>query len=292
MKIKKGLLILILNFIYWVLLTSPISAVENCGIKVENGNSFKPNQSIETTLINFKNTYLTGTTFLQLYSNAGTEVAKITIDSGNYNKKIVINLASVRSISDGLYSLAVKNTNALSLSTLLCKDTINNICISLSGTCASLPPAAITHTYLTKECDFCGRCKVVNPLQPTPISYQQPPKYAECQACIEGTLLPLRGTSAPELGSYTALGCIPTSPDGFATWFLNKIMLVLGGIALMVMFFGVFTIISSAGVPEKLNEGKDMITASFAGIIFILFSILMLKVVGYDIFKLPDFNLP
>lgn len=88
--------------------------------------------------------------------------------------------------------------------------------------------------------------------------------------------------------SWTALGCIPTDPQGFVQWLLTTLAIpAAGGIAFLIMLFGVFTIIISSGNPEKLNQGKEMIVSAIAGLIMILFSVFLLRLIGVDILGIP-----
>ncbi len=85
----------------------------------------------------------------------------------------------------------------------------------------------------------------------------------------------------------TALGCIPTDPAAFVAWVLALAIKIGGGIAFLLMLAGGFTIMTSAGNPEQLNKGKSMITSAVSGLLFIIFSVLLLKIIGIDILGLP-----
>lgn len=87
----------------------------------------------------------------------------------------------------------------------------------------------------------------------------------------------------------TGLGCIPTQPTAFAGWFLGWAIGLAGGIAFLLILFGGFRVITSAGDPEKLQGGKDLITASVAGLLVIIFSLFLLRIIGFGILQLPGF---
>ena len=104
-----------------------------------------------------------------------------------------------------------------------------------------------------------------------------------------------RGTVVPGIcpGTEvnTALGCIPSDPAELAKWILSSAIYAGGGIAFLISVWGGIGIVLSAGNPEGINKNKEMITSALSGLLFIIFSVFILKLVGYDILKLPDFTL-
>jgi len=91
-------------------------------------------------------------------------------------------------------------------------------------------------------------------------------------------------------GSITGLGCIPTDPGNLAKWILSKAILMGGGIAFLLSLFGGITIILAAGNPEKISQGKEIITSAISGILLIIFSVFLLRLIGVDILQLPGFS--
>jgi len=87
----------------------------------------------------------------------------------------------------------------------------------------------------------------------------------------------------------TGLGCIPVEPINLAIWVLQRGILIGGGIAFLLSLFGGISIILAGGDPEKINQGKQIISSAVTGILFIIFSIFLLRFIGYDILKLPGF---
>jgi hypothetical protein len=63
-----------------------------------------------------------------------------------------------------------------------------------------------------------------------------------------------------------------------------------GGIAFLIMGVGAFLFITSQGNPEQLQKGKEMIVSAGAGLLFIIFSIFLLRLIGVDILKIPGFT--
>lgn len=85
----------------------------------------------------------------------------------------------------------------------------------------------------------------------------------------------------------TALGIVPTDEKGFTAWLLGWAIKLGGGIAFLLILVGGFKIITSSGDPEKVKEGGETITAAVSGLVFIIFSLFLLKLIGVDILKLP-----
>jgi Co/Zn/Cd efflux system component len=62
-----------------------------------------------------------------------------------------------------------------------------------------------------------------------------------------------------------------------------------GGIAFLLILFGGFQIMVSAGNPEQMNAGKEMVTSAIAGLLLIIFSVFLLRLIGYNILRIPGF---
>ncbi|MBL7150734.1 hypothetical protein ISS86_02280 [Candidatus Microgenomates bacterium] len=90
--------------------------------------------------------------------------------------------------------------------------------------------------------------------------------------------------------TWTALGCLPNTPEDFVAWLLSAAIKIGGGIAFLLMLGGGFTFMTSSGNPEKLNQGKEILTSAIIGLLFIVFAVFLLKIIGIDIFELPGLN--
>ena len=65
----------------------------------------------------------------------------------------------------------------------------------------------------------------------------------------------------------------------------------LGGlIAFFLMIFGGLQIILSGGNPEKVKAGKEIITSAIAGLLLIIFSVFILRLIGVNLLNLPGFG--
>lgn len=91
-------------------------------------------------------------------------------------------------------------------------------------------------------------------------------------------------------GFKTAIGCIHTSPAELVKDFMTFIIGISGGLAFLMMLLGAFQMLTSAGNPETLATGKDRFTNAIIGLLFVIFAVLLLQIIGFDILKLPGFN--
>ena len=93
----------------------------------------------------------------------------------------------------------------------------------------------------------------------------------------------------PDEEIETAIGCINVkSPEGFVSNILTLAIGIGGGLAVLLIIFGGIQILTSAGNPEKIQAGKELITSAIAGLVLIVFSVFILRIIGVeilDIFK-------
>lgn len=85
----------------------------------------------------------------------------------------------------------------------------------------------------------------------------------------------------------TAIGCIPTTTQGFVGAILTIAISLGGGIALLLILYGTFVVTTSAGIPDKLTEGQETISAAVQGLVFIIMSIVLLNLIGIKILQIP-----
>jgi hypothetical protein len=93
-------------------------------------------------------------------------------------------------------------------------------------------------------------------------------------------------------GTWTALGCIENDSSVLVSKLITLGIGIAGGIAFLLILFGGFQILISAGNPEKMNAGKEMVTSAITGLLLIIFSVFLLRLIGYDILHIPGFGIP
>ncbi len=93
-------------------------------------------------------------------------------------------------------------------------------------------------------------------------------------------------------GINTAIGCIPINDtNAFIGFILRWAIGIGGGIAFLLIVYAGFMIMSSSGNPERLKAGQELMTSAIAGLIMLIFSIFILRVIGVDILGLGKFGL-
>lgn len=88
----------------------------------------------------------------------------------------------------------------------------------------------------------------------------------------------------------TAIGCIHTNPASFIKDVLGFVIGISGGLAFLMMILGSFQMLTSAGNPETLQAGRDRLQSAVIGLLFVIFAVLLLQIIGVDILKIPGFE--
>lgn len=134
--------------------------------------------------------------------------------------------------------------------------------------CTCVPAKEEPLTVLKKLCD------AVNPKE-----------QASCLSCIMG------GGEGGAVGVWTGMGCIYTNMGTFIqkTVFGTAIGLA-GGVSLLCIIYAAFIMQTSRGNPEKLKKSQELLTSCIMGLMLILFSVFILKLIGVDILKIPGFK--
>lgn len=88
----------------------------------------------------------------------------------------------------------------------------------------------------------------------------------------------------------TALGCLPVSTSGFTSSLLSFLAGTAGAISLVIMLIATIQIMTGADNAEQVKKGKELFTGAITGLLFIIFSVTLLKIIAGDIIQLPGFN--
>ncbi len=88
----------------------------------------------------------------------------------------------------------------------------------------------------------------------------------------------------------TAIGDIPTKPIDFIQKLFGVILGVSGGIALLLIIFSGYRLMTSQGNPETIQGARETLTSAVVGLLFIIFSFVILEVIGVDILHIPGFS--
>lgn len=122
---------------------------------------------------------------------------------------------------------------------------------------------------------FLFNSTTINAASPTPAGFSNPrDPHGSCGAN----------------GVSTAIGCVPIGDQvTFVAWMIGWAIGIAGGIAMLLIVIAGFNIMTAAGDPQKLNGGRELLTAAVSGLILIVFSVFLLNLIGYDILHLPGF---
>lgn len=88
----------------------------------------------------------------------------------------------------------------------------------------------------------------------------------------------------------TAIGPIPTTPAEFSAKLLAILLSLSGGITLLIIIMSGYQIMTSQGNPEKLQGAKETLTSAIVGLLFIIFSFVLLQIIASDILRIPGFG--
>lgn len=162
------------------------------------------------------------------------------------------------------------------------------------GTCRDYPDENILFCKnKTPDCSKCSYC------WPTPIptgratpNIQIPDLKPLCdQLPTENDYRGKCWVCQHEGGIWSAIGCLPTDFSALVNKYVFTTGVGLaGGIAFIYFLYGAFLIMTSSGNAEKMEEAKQIITSSLAGLILIIFSVFLLQVIGVQVLKLPGFG--
>lgn len=129
-------------------------------------------------------------------------------------------------------------------------------------------------------------CKCVD-LQPSPLTsllklcdnINSSSEKTSCGDCLKGG------------GVWSSVGCIyATTQDFIQKTLFGWGIGLAGGLALLCIIYAAFMMQSSQGNPEKLKKAQELITSCIMGLMLIIFSVFILKLIGVDILKIPGFS--
>ena len=83
---------------------------------------------------------------------------------------------------------------------------------------------------------------------------------------------------------------IGTDPQSLIQSIFGLILSISGGIALLLIIISGYRMLSSQGNPEAIKGAREQLTAAIVGLVFIILSLVILQVIGYDILRIPAFK--
>ncbi len=117
--------------------------------------------------------------------------------------------------------------------------------------------------------EYCGALKSINE-----------DEYVKCYNCLY-----------EDKGTWTAIGCVYSDFSKTIKEVIFPVAIGFAGlISLGCIIFASITMQTSAGDPEKVKKAQELITSCIAGLIVIIFSVFILRVIGVDILRIPEFG--
>ncbi|MDP2670943.1 MAG: hypothetical protein Q8P13_00520 [bacterium] len=74
---------------------------------------------------------------------------------------------------------------------------------------------------------------------------------------------------------------------GFVQGMLSLFLGLVGGISFLVLLYGGIRLVSSQGDPKALQETRGVITAAITGLLFAIFAVFLLRLIGITVLGLP-----
>ncbi len=106
--------------------------------------------------------------------------------------------------------------------------------------------------------------------------------------------VPLPCTNSDKNGNCTiistALGIINPSANSVINEIFSIVLGLSGIAAVILIIISGFQLSLSQGNPEKVKEAQGMLTSAIIGLLFIIFSVVILQIIGLDILGLPGFG--
>lgn len=81
-----------------------------------------------------------------------------------------------------------------------------------------------------------------------------------------------------------------TNPAAIITRVFSIILGISSFGALILLLVAGFNLITSNGNKEKVAAARETITSAILGLLFIIFSIVILEIIGVDILRIPGFS--
>ncbi|MFC1649623.1 choice-of-anchor Q domain-containing protein [Patescibacteria group bacterium] len=142
----------------------------------------------------------------------------------------------------------------------------------------------------SSQCQSAGGCCMDGATCAAEGGYVSGSRDCSVGICCTVTQSPLGAGGCGAGTVYTALGCVPVdTADAFIFFVLQRGLAIGGGITLLLLIYATYLYMTSAGDPKKLQAAKELFTAALSGLLIIIFSIFVLRIVGQEILRLPGF---
>ena len=86
------------------------------------------------------------------------------------------------------------------------------------------------------------------------------------------------------------MGTLGTEPQSLITSLFGLILSLSGGVALILIIISGYRLLVSQGNPEAIKGAREQLTAAIVGLLFIIFSVVILEIIGVNILHIPGFQ--
>lgn len=102
---------------------------------------------------------------------------------------------------------------------------------------------------------------------------------------------PCSGTPPAPFVCETAIGNINVSSlQDFVKQIFSLVLAIAGIGAIILFIYSGYILMTSGGDKQKVQGARETITSAIAGLIFIIFSVLLLEIIGVHILRIPGFG--
>lgn len=160
-----------------------------------------------------------------------------------------------------------------------------SLCPVDEAACYALKPPA----YILYTCYPAPAYPLTFPIQPTPT--QGPTPTPDLRVCSKTEEVVVNGKRVPKCTEInTSFGSIQISTTGFVRNLLSLLLGFAGGIALLLIMVSGYQIMMSQGEAEKVKGARETITSAIVGLLFIIFSLVILQIIGVDLLHIPGLS--
>lgn len=131
-------------------------------------------------------------------------------------------------------------------------------------------------------------------------------EYLAGVECINGTGVPGTVQNLPQqpapcakydskgscVSVSTSLGNFDTDPGKFIGRVFGVLLAISGAMAVILIMRAGYQIMTARGNPEGLQKGREQIVAAIVGLMFLIFSFVLLQTLSVDILRIPGFGGP
>lgn len=123
-----------------------------------------------------------------------------------------------------------------------------------------------------------GSCGTIAPPPPMCSAFDNadPSKATKCKSLNVG----LTGEGIP----------LPTDPGALLSTLLGIVLSIAGGIAVVLIMISGYKMMVSQGNPDQIKDAREQLTAAIVGLLFVIFSLVILQLIGVSILALPGFS--